>query len=244
MRVFSAWSICVFMPCVFLFPPSVDAGLYTPTDQIIILNPDTADSVLFNSSSALLVEFYASWCGHCIAFSSVWKSLARDVKEWKPAVDLAAMDCADPANTMTCYKFGVSGYPTLKFFHAYSKRGSKGERLRGPRQDPRWLRHQIITMMETHEETWPPACPPLEPASNAEIDNFFETNSVGYLALVFEKASSYLGREVTLDLLQYENITVRRVLSTEDGLVSKLAVTEFPSCYLYRPGGNFTRLNV
>lgn len=50
--------------------------------------------------------------------------------------------------------------------------------------------------------------------------------------------------QLTLDLLQYENIAVRRVLSTEEGLVTKLGVTEFPSCYLYYPGGNFTRLKV
>lgn len=50
--------------------------------------------------------------------------------------------------------------------------------------------------------------------------------------------------QVTLDLLQFENITVRRVLSTEEDLVTKLGVTEFPSCYLYYPGGNFTRLKV
>ncbi|MEQ2256413.1 hypothetical protein ILYODFUR_023957, partial [Ilyodon furcidens] len=49
---------------------------------------------------------------------------------------------------------------------------------------------------------------------------------------------------VILDLLQFENITVRRVLNTEKGLVAKLGVTEFPSCYLYYPHGNFTRLRV
>lgn len=50
--------------------------------------------------------------------------------------------------------------------------------------------------------------------------------------------------QVTLDLLQFENIAVRRVLSSQEGLVTKLGVTDFPSCYLYYPGGNFTRLQV
>lgn len=50
--------------------------------------------------------------------------------------------------------------------------------------------------------------------------------------------------QVTLDLLQFENITVRRVLNTEERLVSKLGVTEFPSCYLYYPDGRFERLIV
>lgn len=53
-----------------------------------------------------------------------------------------------------------------------------------------------------------------------------------------------LPQQVTLDLLQYENIAVRRVLRTEEALVAKLGVTDFPSCYLYYPSGNFTRLHV
>ncbi|GLD75075.1 sulfhydryl oxidase 1-like protein, partial [Lates japonicus] len=130
------------------------------------------------------------------------------------------------------------------FFHAYSKADSAGRTLRDFPRDVRGLRHKIIDKLETHQEPWPPACPPLEPASQAEIDSFFETNNVRHLALIFEEANSYIGRETTLDLLQFENIAVRRVLNTEEDLVTKLGVTEFPSCYLYYPGGNFTRLKV
>lgn len=65
-----------------LFPFTTEAGLYTASDQIVILTPDNVDSVLVNSTAALVVEFYASWCGHCIAFSPVWKSLASDIKGW------------------------------------------------------------------------------------------------------------------------------------------------------------------
>lgn len=54
----------------------------------------------------------------------------------------------------------------------------------------------------------------------------------------------YCFLQVTLDLLQFENIAVRRVKRSEEGLVHKLGVTEFPSCYLYYPGGNITRLKV
>lgn len=50
--------------------------------------------------------------------------------------------------------------------------------------------------------------------------------------------------QVILDLLQFDNIAVRRVLNTEEELVSKMAVIDFPSCYLYYQRGNFSRLNV
>uniref|UniRef100_A0A8C6T0L9 Sulfhydryl oxidase n=1 Tax=Neogobius melanostomus TaxID=47308 RepID=A0A8C6T0L9_9GOBI len=194
------------------------------------LTPQTAQSVLVNSTAATVVEFYASWCGHCIAFSPIYKNLARDIKEWKPAVDLAAIDCSEENNRKVCTNYSIKGYPTIKVSR-YSR-------------DVRDLRQAIIDQLEKHEEPWPPACPPLEPASEAEIDSFFETNNVQHLALIFEQSKSFIGKEVTLDLLQFENIAVRRVLSTEEALVSKLGVTDFPSCYLYYPGGNFTRLQV
>lgn len=72
--------LCVVISLLCVFPFIADAGLYTASDQIIVLSPDNVDSVLFSSSAALVVEFYATWCGHCVAFSPVWKSLARDIK--------------------------------------------------------------------------------------------------------------------------------------------------------------------
>lgn len=63
-----------------LFPSSAEAGLYSPSDQIILLSPENINSVLINSTAAIVAEFYASWCGHCVAFSPIYKSLARDVK--------------------------------------------------------------------------------------------------------------------------------------------------------------------
>lgn len=69
-----------------LFPPAAEAGLYSSSDQVILLTPDNVQSVLINSTAAIVAEFYASWCGHCVAFSPLYKSLARDIKgEWGPA---------------------------------------------------------------------------------------------------------------------------------------------------------------
>ncbi|TRY83594.1 hypothetical protein DNTS_033710 [Danionella cerebrum] len=195
--------LCTFIP--FVCPLMTETGLYSESDQVVILSPENVDSVLFNNTAALLVEFYATWCGHCVAFSPTWKSLARDIKEWKPAVDLAAIDCADESNRKVCTKFAITGYPSLKFFPAYSSSESRGQELRGFPRD---------------------------------------TNNVKYLALVFESKQSYVGREVTLDLLQYENIAVRRVLDTETTLVSRFGVDDFPSCYVYNSSGNISRLKV
>ncbi|XP_061594251.1 sulfhydryl oxidase 1 [Cololabis saira] len=227
-----------------LYPSAVEAGLYTASDQIYLLTPENVESVLVNSTAAMVVEFYASWCGHCVSFSPIYKRLAADTREWKPAVNLAAIDCAAQESRQVCVDHRISGFPAIKFFHAYSAANSQGEVFKGFPRDVQGLRHLIIDNLEAHGEHWPPACPPLEPTSQAEIDVFFQTNTVQHLALIFEKADSYVGREVTLDLLQFENIAVRRVLNTDEHLVTKVGVTEFPSCFLYYPGGNFTRLGV
>uniref|UniRef100_A0A8C6NLW6 Sulfhydryl oxidase n=1 Tax=Nothobranchius furzeri TaxID=105023 RepID=A0A8C6NLW6_NOTFU len=231
--------------CLWLYVPCpAETGLYTASDQILLLSRENVDSVLVNSTAAMVVEFYASWCGHCVAFSPFYKKLARDTKEWKPAVNIAAIDCAPEENREVCRDFRITGYPTIKFFHAYSEAGSLGVAYPANIRDVPDLRHKTIDSLEGNKDPWPPACPPLEPISQAEVDVFFETNSALHLALIFENANSYIGREVTLDLLQFENIAVRRVLDSETSLVTKLGVTDFPSCYLYYPGGNFTRLRV
>lgn len=63
-----------------LLPSAAEAGLYSLSDQIISLNADSVKSVLINSTAAIVAEFYASWCGHCVAFSPIYKTLARDIK--------------------------------------------------------------------------------------------------------------------------------------------------------------------
>ncbi|XP_010136533.1 PREDICTED: sulfhydryl oxidase 1-like, partial [Buceros rhinoceros silvestris] len=163
---------------------------------------------------------------------------------WRPAVMLAAIDCADEANQEVCIDFGITGFPTLKFFRAFSKKAEDGIRITNPSATVEELRHAIITNLEQSQDAWPPACPPLEPASAEEVHTFFQRNKDQYLALIFEKSNSFVGREVILDMLQYENVAVRRVLSSEEELVEKLGVTTFPSGYLLLRNGSFSRLPV
>uniref|UniRef100_A0A8C0M954 Sulfhydryl oxidase n=1 Tax=Canis lupus familiaris TaxID=9615 RepID=A0A8C0M954_CANLF len=219
------------------------SALYSSSDPLALLQADTVRGAVLGSRSAWAVEFFASWCGHCIAFAPTWKALAQDVKDWRPALNLAALDCADETNNAVCRDFNIPGFPTVRFFKAFSKNGS-GTTLPVAGADVETLRKRLIDALESHSDTWPPACPPLEPARLEEIDGFFARNDDEYLALIFEKEGSYLGREVALDLSQHQGIAVRRVLNTEGDVVSKFGVTDFPSCYLLFRNGSTSRVHV
>ncbi|XP_037362247.1 sulfhydryl oxidase 1 [Talpa occidentalis] len=219
------------------------SALYSASDPLTLLQADSIHRAVLGSRSAWAVEFFASWCGHCIAFAPTWKALANDVKDWRPALNVAALDCADETNNKVCRDFNIAGFPTVRFFKAFSKNGS-GATLPVPGADVQSLRERLIDALESHTDTWPPACPPLEPARLEEINGFFARNNEEHLALIFEKEGSYVGREVILDLSQYQGIPVRRVLNTEADAVSKFGVTDFPSCYLLLRNGTASRVPV
>lgn len=51
-------------------------GLYKASDAVFILNQNNFKENVIECESAWIVEFYNSWCGHCINFAPVWKEFA------------------------------------------------------------------------------------------------------------------------------------------------------------------------
>jgi thioredoxin-like negative regulator of GroEL len=46
-------------------------SLYNAGDKVTILTSQNFSSTVYNSSTAWLIEFYASWCGHCQYYANV-----------------------------------------------------------------------------------------------------------------------------------------------------------------------------
>ncbi|XP_068095817.1 sulfhydryl oxidase 1 [Hyperolius riggenbachi] len=221
--------------------PPGQAHLYGKNDSVVSL-ADGAHNLMLNSSSAWFAQFFASWCGHCQHFKPTWLRLAKDVKDWKPAVYLGVIDCGDEKNLEVCRKFDVQGFPTMKFFHAQTKNSKAGIKVTA--RDVESLRKSIIDKLEAMKESPPPACPPLEPISTTEVEQFFENNDEAYLLLIFERPNMYMAREVALDMVQYDGVSVRRVLNTQEDLVTKYQVTSLPSGYLLSRNGSISRIQL
>lgn len=81
------------------------APLYTEEDPVVILSSSSLKTTVSNSSTAWLVQFYSSWCGHCIQYSSTWKDLAQDVKGTEPLLESPTPDFVQNAQTVQSQLF-------------------------------------------------------------------------------------------------------------------------------------------
>ncbi|CAF0939600.1 unnamed protein product [Didymodactylos carnosus] len=86
-------------------------SFYSPSDDVVTLDPTNFDRLVTQSSDLWIVEFYAPWCGHCQSLTPEWKKAAAALKG---IVKVGAVD-ADQHKSLGG-QYGVSGFPTIKIF--------------------------------------------------------------------------------------------------------------------------------
>ena len=87
--------------------------------SVIDLIPSNFDDIVLKSGKPALVEFFAPWCGHCKKLAPVYEELATSFESAKDKVTIAKVD-ADEEKKLG-QRFGVQGFPTLKWFDGKSE---------------------------------------------------------------------------------------------------------------------------
>ncbi|KAL8171803.1 hypothetical protein V2J09_023607 [Rumex salicifolius] len=95
--------------------------------SVVVLTPENFNEIVLDKSKNVLVEFYAPWCGHCKSLAPIYEKVAAAFKS-EDEIVIANVD-ADKHRDLG-EKFGVTGFPTLKFF---SKNNKEGEDYEGGR---------------------------------------------------------------------------------------------------------------
>ncbi|KAG8631935.1 hypothetical protein KVT40_001075 [Elsinoe batatas] len=101
-----------------LIAAAVSFASTNAASAVVDLLPKNFDNIVLESGKPALVEFFAPWCGHCKNLAPVYDELAAAFEHAKDKVTIAKVD-AD-AHRDLGQRFGVQGFPTLKWFDGKS----------------------------------------------------------------------------------------------------------------------------
>ena len=90
--------------------------------HVTVLDHANFDKVALDPTKNVLVKFYAPWCGHCKHLAPVYEKIAEMYEGEKDLV-VAEVNADEASNKDLAQKYGVTGFPTLKWFPKANKAG-------------------------------------------------------------------------------------------------------------------------
>ncbi|XP_071097045.1 sulfhydryl oxidase 2-like [Haliotis cracherodii] len=241
---------CLFLLTFIVFNEYAESGqtkkhgLYSPSDDVTILTNENFYDHFLDKENAWLIEFYNSWCGHCINFAPTWKKFATYAKGWVSVLSVGAVDCSNANNSGLCRTFDTQGYPTMLFFRPHANKNSSHHTathtLAGG-HDFDSLVSFSFKCLDSINSTAPPSWPRLQPLKTIQEIWTEAKEHHEYVFLIFEDPKSVLGREVILDTMNLPSILVRRMLKAD---VTKFGINTFPSLYSVNKDGIYKKVVV
>ncbi|CAF1622204.1 unnamed protein product [Adineta ricciae] len=226
--------------------PSQDSvSLYTANDKVVILTGQNFSSTVYQSKTAWLVEFYASWCGHCQSYANTYREVAIDTWGWRTVVRVGAINCYADENSPICDQHNVAAYPTLRLIGPNSfTNGSKLIHLTAT--DAKGVERELIKELDALKRTdrnWPN----FAPIDHVELENVYSyaPPTVKLVLLIVEKQDDFTGRQIMLDFSKYhEQLSIFRA-STDSKLWSQLQLnfTDIPAVFIIHSNGTTERMN-
>ena len=106
--------------------------LFVPREvtAVTVLDASNFDKIALDPTKDVLVEFYAPWCGHCKQLAPTYEKVAKAYANEKDIV-IANVDANEEVNKGLASKYGVSGFPTIKWFPKGNKDGEEYSAGRG-----------------------------------------------------------------------------------------------------------------
>jgi len=158
-------------------------------EDVMVVTTDNWDEAVRDDNN-VLIEFYAPWCGHCQSLAPEYAKAAKSLKDAKSGITLGKVDAT--IETKLAEKFGIQGFPTLKFY----KKG-KAVDYNGGRTDT-----EIVSWL--NKKTGP-AAKHIETAE--EIKAFLEPRDVAIVGFFADKeselAKTFLAVADSIDDLEF-----------------------------------------
>ncbi|XP_034489420.1 sulfhydryl oxidase 2-like [Drosophila innubila] len=194
----------------------IEPSLYSPDDNVKILNNDSLEIELYNSSNCNFVQFYNYFCGDCRRYAATFKKLSWKLYDWRRVLSVLAVDCAQEINVKICRDYHIRQTPTLIVFPPHFQRTENDLGFEIDKREPdeiiSTLAEYISKIKFTQQEH--PNFEPINKTENvftADEDLTEDCKSKPYTVLVYQPLNSTIGRDLILELLTWPMVTVRIV---------------------------------
>ncbi|KAI1718933.1 erv1 / alr family domain-containing protein [Ditylenchus destructor] len=227
----------LFLLLTFSFADANEKSLYNEGDNVLELDVNTFNSTIYNKPTAFLVEFYSSWCGHCIDYAPHFVKFATLVKHWKSIVVVGVVNCADEMNAPVCREHEIDAFPTLRYFKVNSKDKKDSVKFAGEKKDMALLSSTVAGYAkedfdEKHPMTWPRLQLAPDRSSLSELWAGTNPNAV-FLCVVVENLPTNYGYSMMINYANEIRAKIVVVLPTHP-IAAQFGGVQVPALHIFK----------